>query len=998
MRILLVPGLALLLAACGGSTQTASVPASWSPGTRLTYAYPYDGETRIAPSAPVVLHFSAPVQASDGGDLASVFHIEDDAGHDVSFSLTVTDDGKGVYLKPTGSGFSEHSHYSVSWNGLAASDGLVPPVTLGFSTRLALKGSRSDTSSSDTFQVERALPLQDDFPFMDFSTLRLQFSQPIDVKTLSYGSSLRLEAPDGSLVPATLLASAQQLSLDPKTDLTPGQTYHLKLSSDLKSIYGTALTPGDYADLALVPQASGPRATMALEVPDSAGGALLSPLTGAAINNVPIASTLLGDNSASQQGGNLYAELAYVPHYPTITPLTIRKGNLLNGSSVDVKLVGQVPAGLNTDAISVNIVSDATGYMLPNPYSTAVDAPHLVYLTMDAAMVARNAPANGALNQNLLHIEVVGTAIVKNGKLVMDAVGVAELDVLGLDQAAGVLSFHLEGYADQTTAPAPTADTTAPTLQSWLPGDEADRARPGDPVLLTFSEPIDPDSVTASSLQLFKDGVGPQPVDWRVDGSSIVIEPASPLAHNAEYSVQFTSSITDLAGNGVSDASHSRSFRLPDLSAAGSRAPVVLASYPGFPCVTSGRDVANGWQGRCSGGKSSDDLMPIPVLPRDRAIQVQFSQSMAAASIRLGTSCDSGSFRVEEVDSSGTCQAVVPGRLDVGAQALRFTPDTPWSEGALYRYVLASNGSGSSSAATCDGSQAICGSNGLPLQTQLLAQSASGTPAATGGGPALEIWFEGGSKASTVAQRLRGLPASDTNANFLHDSGEAGPVADGSGDYYASNAAHLVTNGSSGMIQDANIGCSVGSTCPENQFLYLSNALDAEVAGFDADAGAVRVLIQPTRILASSLDVYADAGLFGSTTAATGAQIMRLRYAVDPVSGRRDQPITGYIRYQGGGLVLSASLDLYLDEPSLAPSLKGIPVSHDLHSYPLHIEVSGPVTFLPDGRMLASLSNDSDIDFSTSLTAAGLLPGGSIGLRIPQGTMRMEGVSAPIKQ
>lgn len=997
MRNLLVIAFCALLAACG-DTQTASAPASWSPGASLVYAYPYDGQARVAPSAPVVLQYSTPVHfagSADAADLAQAFSLKVAGGAAVAFSASATNGGRGVVLTPAAP-LAENTAYEVTWSQLQAADGLVPARTLGFRTRPALRGATSAISSSAGFSVERALPAAG-YPFMDFSTLRLQFTQPIDVATLDYGANVRLEDAAGALVPARVFASGPLLSIDPKNDLVAGQAYHLKLASGLKSVTGAALTPGDYADLVLTPKDSGPRATMALQVPDSAAGTLTSPLTGAAINNVPIASRLLGNNSASQQAGNMYAELAFVPHYPEVTPLTMRRGNLLAGSSVDVKIVGVVPAGLSTDAIRVSIISDATGYMVPNPYSRAVDAPRQVFLTMDAAMSADNAAANGAFNQNLLHIEVVGTAIVKDGKLVMDAVGVTELDVLGLDQAAGVLSFHLEGYQDQVHAPAQAADTTAPTLQSWLPGAEGHRARPGDPVILTFSEPIDPASISADSVQLLKDGVA-QPVQRRADGSSIVLRPLAPLAHNAEYTAVFTDAVTDLAGNGVSDASHQRVFSLQAFDSAAPHSPVVLASYPGFPCVTTGRDLAAGVQGRCAGGKSDDDLLPLPAMPLDRAIQVQFSQSMSAASIQLGTSCNSGSFRVERISAAGVCQEAVAGRLEVSPQALRFTPDAPWTEGAYYRYVLGSNGNSRSATATCDGAGALCGSNGLPLQTQLIAQSAGAAPTADGGGPALEIWFRGGPALSSVAQRLRGLPALDVNANFLHEASEEGAVDSGGGLYLAPNAARVMTIAQSGLVTASNIGCAPGATCPEKQFLFLNNALDAEVADYDPVAGGVRVLIQPTQIVASSVDVYASTTL-GDTVAATGPQVFRLRHAYNPDTGRRDLPITGIIRFQDGGLRLSGTLDLYLDEPALAPSVALVPIAHNLYSYPLTLSVSGPVHFLPDGRMLVTLANDSDVDFTVALTAlSGLPSAGTITLRIPQGTMRLEGVSAPIKQ
>lgn len=990
MRMILLPLLlATLLVGCDNNRQKTSMPDSWSASAGLVYAYPYNGQTRIAPTAPVVLQFSTPVSVASG-TLADAFTLEDGDEQAVAFTLTSTNSGRGVYLQPTAP-LQENMQYTVSWSGLRAGDGNIPVVPLAFTTRPGNSGIDSVTRSDATFQVERALPVQAGFPFMDFSTIRLQFTQPLEPASLIYGSSVRLEDGSGTLVPARLLASRHLLSLDPVNLLTPGQTYTLRLTADIRSTHGNALVPGAYAALALTPKDSAPRETMALEVP--ATGAV-SLLTGKVINNVPITSRLLGNDSASQQGGNLFAELAFVPNYPTATPLRVPRGNLLSGSAVDVQIVGRVPAGLNTGDISVRIVSDATGYMTENPYSKAVDAPRIVYLTMDAAMSSTTPSANGAFNQNLMHIDVVGTAIVKDGRLVMDAVGVAELEVLGLDQAAGVLSFHLEGYADQSTAPAPAADLTPPTLQSWLPGNESVRARPGDPVILTFTEPLDPRSVTPTSVMLNRDGVS-QAIDLRTDGTSIVIRPQQPLVHNADYNVLVSAELTDLAGNPATPLD--LDFSLPDLGTPGSRSPVVLASYPGFPCVTTGRNVASAQQGRCSGGKAGDDILPLPVMPADRSIQIQFSQSLNPASVTLGSSCGSGSFRVERVSSGGSCLGAVTGRLEKGASSLRFIPDQPWAAGEYYRYMLISNGNSQSATATCNGTQAICGSNGLPLQTQLLSPTPAGAPTATGGGVPMEIWFRGGPAATTVFQRLRGLPNSDVNANFVHDAGEADAVDTGGGVYAAQNGGRIITTGQSGLVTASNIGCAVGASCPLQQFLFLNSALDAEVAEYDEAATGVKVLIHPTHLIATGVTVYANSA-FGNIVSPTGLQIMRARHAVNPANGRRELPITAYIRDNGGQPQLTGTLDVYLDLPALAPSLIGIPINHDLYSYPLSVSVAGPVQFTEDGRMVAVLKNTVDINFTVTLTALSVLPGGTISLREPAGTLQLEGISAPIKQ
>lgn len=250
------------------------------------------------------------------------------------------------------------------------------------------------------------------------------------------------------------------------------------------------------------------------------------------------------------------------------------------------------------------------------------------------------------------------------------------------------------------------------------------------------------------------------------------------------------------------------------------------------------------------------------------------------------------------------------------------------------------------------------------------------------------------------------------NANFVHDSGETD--ASGSGDSYSAiNGARIKAIGRSGLVSDANVGCAIGSSCPLKQFLFLSTTLDADIADYvvipdgsvqPPPGAAVRVLIQPTQIIASSVDVYAKS-LGQTIIAATGPQIMRVRYAQNPANAnKRELPVTAYITNDGTSLRLSATLDLYLDEPQLNPKLAGFPIGHNLHSYKLTTAVSGPVKFLPDGRMLATLSNESDVPITVTLNIP-LIPGllaipgiGSINLVIPQGTLIMQGVSSPIKK
>src|SRR5699024_8017146 len=98
-------------------------------------------------------------------------------------------------------------------------------------------------------------------------------------------------------------------------------------------------------------------------------GVTTSPLSGGAINCVPVKARLLGDTTVSKLQGNIYPQLASLTHFPNVTPLRIPRGSLLQGDPLQVLIGGQVDAGFDSGKVTVTILSDANGYLLPNPYT-----------------------------------------------------------------------------------------------------------------------------------------------------------------------------------------------------------------------------------------------------------------------------------------------------------------------------------------------------------------------------------------------------------------------------------------------------------------------------------------------------------------------------------------------------------------------------------------------------------------------------------------------------
>ena len=145
---------------------------------------------------------------------------------------------------------------------------------------------------------------------------------------------------------------------------------------------------------------------------------------------------------------------------------------------------------------------------------------------------------------------------------------------------------------------------------------------------------------------------------------------------------------------------------------------------------------------------------------------------------------------------------------------------------------------------------------------------------------------------------------------------------------------------------------------------------------------------------------------------------MRMRYAKDDphcdddaqaAPCRRTQPITGWIKQGDDGKpILTAEVDLYIDAPFPdsvigGPVLNGI--RHNLRSYQVTMSLTGPVSFLDDGRMLVQQRNENPIDidmkaYTDSTSASATAKGSAVGrmpYSIPQDGIFLQMVSEPIK-
>ena len=1062
----LVP--ALLLAACGGDEQTMNETVS--PGS-VIYSYPTDGQAGVSPKADIVLRFSHALTDEDVGLQEKI--LVESQGQPVPFSISRVDGGKSLKLSPT-SELDQLGAYTVTFREPLMADGgrqIIPPNAVGdagiqFETRGGFSGPASTTNSAEDFGIAWQVPANDGpFKAMNFSTFRLAMTHPVHPEWEALGGSIQLRDGNGDEVPAMVRVKGNRITVDPcvvedprecgsKDDvLDTSQTYTLQLEN-LASLNSPQTDPFSH-EFTFTPRETGPTVVLQQSAVDSglASGAVeedatRSVLNGQVINGVTLNSVLQGEAGPSQQTGDLFAELAYAPAFGAdeALPLRIARGSVLNSTSLDVLVGGEVPVLdaatgqlQTTGNIKVTMLSDASGYLSPNPYTDDINAPRHITLFMDVSMNTENAQPNAALSQDLMGVELRGIALVQDGVLTIDAIGMVEPNLLGQEYTDSTIAFHLQAATDADSVldaeMLRELDSTPPSLVSWMPGPDnaipdtrQSMQRPGDPVILFFDEPLSKDSID-SGVSLFADGVPVEALETKLDGTAIILNPDGGLRHGVDYEV-VVDGLTDLAGNPATTAP--LQFSLEDIgdSSVTRRPALALTTYPGYPCETdhSLLDLSAGVLGQCYSDGGVGDILPVSTMPSDRPITVVFSKSMDLDSIVPGDT-----FMVEKVSqepngSVTVLESDVPGRLEKNLQRIRFYPDQPWEPGAHYRYTLKS----SEDAGTCTAGNygSICDTDGLALKTDLLEGLDDG--GSNNGPDDMVIYFTGTEPLDSVFTPLRNLPVRDTNANFLVDCNSntnpdclepfehEGSDADGWAASANSTKLRVRNNEASASppvivasTADARVGCETGERCPKDKFIYQTYALNTEVVGPGVyeptgDEG-ILVNLYPTQLATTSISVFTELRVFGfiplQEESITNTQVLRMRYAKDDpaCSGpacSRSSLIPGVITEGDNGQpVFKTRAELMLDAPDMEIPLGG---RHDLYGREFVLELEGNITFFDDGRMQIEQRNSNLVDINVRARALGV-PGGEIvtidlPLQIPEQGVYLNFISNPVKE
>jgi hypothetical protein len=945
----------------GGCSDPVQPLETAAPG--VVFTYPIDGQVDVPLGSRIAITFSHPVAADRAGSAVSLVG---PAGP-VMASVTVSESGKTVLV--TSDALEAGTTYGVQvQNSLAPAAGNIPGTGPLFSFTTRSTRPRAAVPTLVAVNGGDPLDVTSFRPMFESTTIRLVFSEPLDPRSVEQGAGgIELLDASGAAVPALLVHHGIHASIDPKDDLTAGAMYTLRLGNQLVDLGGQPLTPTTVTIVPASTRGTTPIAQVLRTRTANDPGPAES-RSGAVPNEIVMDKPLIGRETTRLLDSALAAELHDPKALGGPIAFTIRKGQRLTATGLDIKLGGQIPSGLATGDLHIELLTDAGGRLYRNPYQPAdqrpenANAPLYVDLSLDLAIFATDATGTATVTQTVLGVQATGTAIATDGVLAIEQVASMDMALLGVTAAPTNMVMELVTDASATV---PT-DTTAPKLVASMPGMSGEHPVDGG-IELIFDEPIDIERARAGGILLEDTVSGPVATTIESHGAAVVVRPVAQLGYSRIYRIVFAD-VADASGNQL--AMNNLSFVTPTLMST-SVGPTVSAVYPGVACALTGATATS--PGRCAGGQTGDDLYKPFTLAANEPIEVVFTAPIRRNAVVRGTACNTGNVRVEELDAAGACTAVVAGTLMARDRTLTFVPDQPWEIGKRYKLTLVSGGN-----ASCDAGE-LCGMSSAANFDPL-----NGNESGDAGGPSLVIAFTAVPPTGGTFLMTAPFPVTDVNGSGQRETSE--PLRD-------DNRAALRIVSTSGSVNSATFtgpDC-IPSTTTKETCMYLTGSMPADMGELTTDCPlpggqsapvCVPVRLSPQSMYGTSIEMTANIGI--NVTTPTGMQTMRIR---EPANG----PVMGYIVDRDGTPTMIVELELYMDAADMSLPLGA---GHDLRSKKLGVILEGPLQFQPDGRIAIVLANTADLPVQVKISPP-LLGDGFVNMIVPKGEMKLSLVSPP---
>ncbi len=402
------------------------------------------------------------------------------------------------------------------------------------------------------------------------------FSEPVDPTTVT-GTSFTLE--DGSMISGAVGVAGDGMSatFDPDVDLATDTVYTVSLTSGITDLAGNPLTavassfstgdivPGSIVDISYrVDDGPAHDGTGNDSIGNNDGLAQCGETIELYITVRNEGDLVVVGLSSGFSESDPYVRLLYNINspYPELPP----GASAENLGDWDLRIEPDTPSGYSfTATVSFSVLNPVTLALVPIDSVVDVEVPieceppsvsevsvgtdvtitfskpvDPATVTTDTFRLSEGGPLSG-------EVSVAGDGMSATFDPDADLAHETVYAVTATDGITSIAGNLLVPFASSFTTQAP--DTTAPLVEGIVPADGAQAVDVAGDITVTFSEPVNPATVTSGSFTVSNGGPVAGIISVAGNGLTATLDPDGDLAYQTLYSVVLSDGVTDLAGN-----------------------------------------------------------------------------------------------------------------------------------------------------------------------------------------------------------------------------------------------------------------------------------------------------------------------------------------------------------------------------------------------------------------------------------------------------------------
>jgi len=398
------------------------------------------------------------------------------------------------------------------------------------------------------------------------------FSMAMNASTIN-SNTFKLTGPGGAAMPGTVTYSGGTANFVPSSALATSTTYVATFTTGAQSASGIPLANDYVWTFTTVPTAAPPSviatspAANAANVPfnQQIAATFSQPMDPTTLN--PATFTVTAPGGVPVAGAVTYVAAASIITFsPTVglLPLTTYVATITSGTQSSTGLTlasnyawafttGAAPDTTPPTVVSTLPLNSATdvpfNQAITANFSEAMD-PSTINPTTFIVTAPGDLPVSGLVSYAAISNSVTFTP---TAQLPANTLLKATVTSDAKDLAGNTLLVNYVWTFNTSSTP----DTIAPTLTVAVPNDGAMNIPFNQVISATFSEAMNPLSLTSTSFQLVSSGGSPVAATISYDAVNFVasLHPVVALASGTSYSVMVTAGATDLAGNPLGEGS-----------------------------------------------------------------------------------------------------------------------------------------------------------------------------------------------------------------------------------------------------------------------------------------------------------------------------------------------------------------------------------------------------------------------------------------------------------